>query len=300
MPPLDAATATGICATWALLSTAIAVKRLPTIRTNAWACLLLLLLPAALLIWACTVDLVFRGSAVGSAAACTLPAIGMSVYTRLLLREAHEWGIPQVSCPGPYVRRWIVSTIAATSLAVGWARVHCYPEGLVVSLARSHGIGWYIHWIFATLAGCSTLLLWWQALQRCAVISRNPSRWKEGWAWWSLPHRQYLLFLMLLLMPLLRLAGHVGALLSESSAPIKQVSTAQRTARRPFPHTPCALPLALSSRRVSNCAGDGGSDLAAARLRCAVHLLPRLRFLRGSRCRIRAAISDAIPRERGR
>ena len=247
MPPLDAATATGVCAVWALFSCAIAVQRLPTIRTNAWACLLLLALPAALLIWACTVDVIFRGSAIGSAAACTLPAIGMSVYTRLLLREAHDWGIPQVSCPGPHVRRWIVSGIAATSLAIGWARVHCYPEGLVVSLARSHGIEWYVHWLLVTLAGCSTMLLWWQALQRCAVISRNPSRWKDGWAWWSLPHRQYVLFLMLLLMPLLRLAGHVGALLSESSAPIKQARTHARPTRPPAPCVPRRPPLALSS-----------------------------------------------------
>ena len=34
-----------------------------------------------------------------------------------------------------------------------------------------------------------------------------------------MPHRQYGLFLMLLLCPLLRLAGHLGALFADASAP---------------------------------------------------------------------------------
>lgn len=225
LPPPDAATCTLVCSLWALASVAIAIERLPTIRTNAWACFLLFVLPSSLFLWSCCYAR-SPGSAPGHAAICGLPAVGVSIYMRLLLRQSHEWGIPPVTCPGPYVRRWIVSTIAATSLAVGWARVWCYPEGLVVSLAHSQGLEWYVKWICSTLSGCSTMLLWWQALQRCSVISRNPSRWKEGWAWWSLPHRQYLLFLMLLLTPLLRVAGHVGALLSDTTTPLTEVRLA--------------------------------------------------------------------------
>ena len=94
-----------------------------------------------------------------------------------------------MNCPGQKPK--------GKSLAVGWARVWCYPEGLVVSLGHAQGIEWYVQWLMSTLSGCATMLLWWQALQRCSVITRNPGRWKEGWVWWSLPHRQYLLFLML-------------------------------------------------------------------------------------------------------
>ena len=221
--PLDSVTMVLACALWALLSLAIAVERLPTVRSSAWACLLLFVLPGSLFVWACCYAR-GGGTAPGRAAICALPAIGVSLHMRLLLRQAHKWGIPQeVTCPAPYVRRWIVSAIAATSLAVGWARVWCYPEGLVASLGRSRGIEWYVHWLLSTLAGCSTMLLWWQSLQRSALISRNPQRWREGWVWWSLPHRQYLLFLMLLLTPLLRVAGHVGALLSDAAAPPPEV-----------------------------------------------------------------------------
>ena len=48
-------------------------------------------------------------------------------------------------------------------------------------------------------------------IQACRVPAlceqtRDPARWKEEWAWWSLPHRQYLLFLALLLTPANRAA----------------------------------------------------------------------------------------------
>jgi len=239
---IDAVSLVLLCSLWALASVAIAIERLPTIRTNAWACFLLFALPASLFVWACCYARSPRSSP-GCAAICGLPAIGVSIYMRLLLRQSHEWGIPAVSCPGPSVRRWIVSAIAATSLGVGWARVWCYPEGLVVSLAGSQGFEWYASWVLTTLAGCSTLLLWWQALQRCSVISSNPARWKHGWAWWSLPHRQYLLFLMLLLTPLLRVAGHIGALLSDSNAPLTEVSATPRRALRAAHSAPRASSL---------------------------------------------------------
>lgn len=132
---MDAVTMVCALSLWALISLAIAVERLPTVRTNAWACCLLFVLPGGLYIWGCCYAR-SGSSAPGRAVVCALPAFGMSLHMRLLLRQAHEWGIPQVSCPGPYVRRWIVSAIVSTSLAVGWARVWCYPEGLVVSLSR--------------------------------------------------------------------------------------------------------------------------------------------------------------------
>ena len=241
---MDAVTGVIACSIWAIASSAIVIERVPIIRSNAIACCLLFLLPGSLLLWATCYarrDL----SPPGRAAICALPAVGISLYMRLLLRQGHDWGIPQVSCPGPYVRRWIVSAIAGTALAVGWARVWCYPEGLVASLARSQGVEWYVHWLLSTLSGCSTTLLWWQALQRSSVISRNPSRWKEGWAWWSLPHRQYLLFLLLLLTPLLRVAGHVGALLSDSTSPLVEASP-----RPPRPHSPA--PTQPSSHKPSS------------------------------------------------
>ena len=172
MVPMDSVMAVSVCAAWALCSVAIIVKRVPALRQSAIACVMLFMLPTMLLGWAC---LYARsgGSPPGRAIVCSLPSVGVSLYMRLLLRQGHKWGIPQVPCPGPFVRQWIVSAIAATSLAVGWARVWCYPEGLVASLAHSQGVEWYLHWGLATFSGCSTTLLWWQALQRSSLISRN-------------------------------------------------------------------------------------------------------------------------------
>ena len=157
---------------WAMTSAAVVVSRLPTIKTNFIASFLLFVLPFTTLLWAAFYARSGGSSALVSTAVCALPAAGTSLYMRLLLRQGHEIfgiGLPPVACPGPYVRRWIVSAIAGTSLAIGWARVWCYPDGLVVSLAKSQGLEWYVHWLLATLSGCATTMLWWQALQRTSV-----------------------------------------------------------------------------------------------------------------------------------
>ena len=219
--PPDAITGVMACATLGLTASVVVILRVPQWRASVLPCVLLLMLPAGMLLWSMYAR-VTGLSAASRAAICALPAGGIALYLRALLRQGHDFGMPAVACPGRRVRRWICCAIAFNSLAIGWARVWCYPEGLVVSLSSFSGFEWYFHWLLSSLSGCSMTLLWWQAMQRSAQIARDPSRWKEGWAWWSLPHRQYLLFLMLLLTPLLRLAGHVGALLSDASSPLTE------------------------------------------------------------------------------
>ena len=207
-----------VCSAISLISTGVVIARVAALRASLMACLFLMMFPLSLLLWCCyTRSVGVNFSPIGKAVVCAGPALSITVYMRMLLRQGHGFGLQPIVCPGQQVRRWICCAIATTALAMGWARVWCYPTGLVAGLSESQGFEWYLHWLLSALAGCSTTLLWWQALQRCAQIAREPARWKESWAWWSLPHRQYLLFLMLLLTPLLRLSGFLGALLSDDT-----------------------------------------------------------------------------------
>lgn len=214
---MDAVTGVMCFATLGFASSVLVIERVAAFRASLLACVLLLTLPGSLLLWSLYARSMGTSAAV-RAAICAFPSVSLTLYMRCLLRQGHEVGLPAVVSPGRRVRRWICCAIATTSLAIGWARVWCYPEGIVASLAHAQGIEWYMQWLLSSLSGCSTTLLWWQALQRSAQIARDPARWKEGWAWWSLPHRQYLLFLLLLLTPLLRTASHVGALLNDSAS----------------------------------------------------------------------------------
>ena len=202
----------------ALASSGRVVARQPAIALSAKA--VLLLLPGSMLLWAAapffTRD--FRTpSALVGVLMCALPTVGMSLYMRLLLRQGHDWGA--TAHPGRAERRWLTVAVCAMSLAVGCVRVMCYPEGLVASLAHARGFEWYYRWLLTTLVGCSPTLLWWTALQRTSVITRDPHRWRPGWAWWSQTHRQYVLFLLLLFTPILRTVGHIGALLADAALP---------------------------------------------------------------------------------
>ena len=147
----DAITGVMACSTVGLAASLIVILRVPVFRASVLPCVLLLMLPAGLLLWSMYAR-VTGFSAAGRALVCTLPVGGISVYMRTLLRQGHHFGVPAVVCPGRQVRRWICCAIGSCSLAIGWARVWCYPDGLVASLAASSGFEWYLQWLLSSVS----------------------------------------------------------------------------------------------------------------------------------------------------
>ena len=207
--------------------TMVVISRIPSIRSSPTTSAAFLALPICMLLWGSGVlthisgaHEQFSATMAGRAFLCAVPYVGLVLYLRLLLWDLQPWGLPSVQRPNHPTRRWMCAIVCSMSLAVGCMRVHCYPDGLIAPLARTeNSYDWWAQWVLSTIVGIVPIITWRKLLERSAVIARDPMRWKPGWAWWSMPHRQYILFLMLLLAPLLRVAGHVGALFADSSLP---------------------------------------------------------------------------------
>lgn len=164
----------------------------------------------------------------------------------------------------PWLRRQLLCSVAACSLALGCERVRRFPDGLLAPLAAYSGLQWWAHWAVSSTIGCLPLVSLLVCYDPVVCMLGKSARWRPAWAAWSLPHRQYLLFLALLMAPTMRVSAHFGAIFSDAGTP---------QSREPVGL--CSLLLAVGVLLVASRGLDFRHDYLKARFEATAQHVPR-------------------------